>query len=236
MVLAEQDQNQLLDEPTLRARYKEMMELRETKPEREAARMFEAMEKAKETSNAVIRSLRAELAEHCKHEEELSQAVNLADTLQKENDALRAQLKEANAHCGGKITCLPSSDKVRAFYETLTGLRVRLEGDTAHCTLGVSADHSEDACAQNSISFQLELATTCDERGEEISYLPTDLTMCGDRIPEYLREEITCEHVFERLICVRAQASTQQLTASVCHHTQLARVWLPLSCRRCLQG
>lgn len=191
VVLGELQQNdQQLDETTLRSRYMELKELRETKPEREADRMMKAMEKAKATSNALISALQAELAEHRKNEEELSQAVTMAEALHRENEVLRSELAKAHAGLGASTTTTPTaSDKTVRFYETLTGMQVKFDGEKAHCTIRVSPE--TDGGNVYSLSFQLDMSPSGAE-SDEICYTPTDLMTSGDCLPEYLRDEITC--------------------------------------------
>ena len=180
----------------LKRQYNELRELRETQPEKQAASMAQAMEKSRASSEALISSLRSELEEHRRNEIELSQAVSMAESLQSENTLLRQEL----ARAGGAI--LPASSashtselndqrRLVAFYELITGIRVNLDdkGERAHCTLRVASDEG----SARTVAFDLSLSPGgMEDASGEVEYMPTDVSGVEDRLPEYLREEITC--------------------------------------------
>ncbi|KAL3916723.1 MAG: hypothetical protein SGPRY_006697 [Prymnesium sp.] len=178
------------DENADRTRYEALRELRETKPEREAARMVKAMQNTKDASQALIAELRKELEQQSKKQAELSEAVTLAEVLQQENEQMRAEL-EATRERLAEQASHPTSNALVNFYQMVTGMRVRIEGEKATCSICAASQSEKQAAVYNSISFQLDMAPDGSDKGE-IGYLPIDLTKSGHQIPEYLRDEITC--------------------------------------------
>eukprot|EP00966_Prymnesium_polylepis_P205424 4760306-Prymnesium_polylepis.1 len=98
-------------------------------------------------------------------------------------------------------------------------MRVRLEGERANCTLCAA---SEDAAARRTVSFELDMAPAGGDDGD-VGYLPTDLTQCDDRMPEYLREEITCA-------CARVPPTLCATAADCC--SRVASSALAITCKR----
>ena len=77
----------------LRRRYEELFELRETRPERDAAQAREALQKSHAASETLIASLRAELTQ-CK---ENAQPRNNVDAPEPQPSSSEAQLRAENA-------------------------------------------------------------------------------------------------------------------------------------------
>ena len=176
-------------EAGLRERYEELRELRETLPEKEAARMHQAMQKVQATADKVIKDLRQQLEQQRSNATEALQGVTMAESLHAENEKLRAELQQARAGlptAPAAFTEDTSSRQLVAFYEMMTGMRVRMERDVAHCTLCAASD---DATKRHTVGFELNMAPPEDG---ELGYKPTNLTECAERLPEYLQDEITC--------------------------------------------
>ena len=90
----ERDHNEAGAESGLRQRYEELREIRETLPEKEAARMHQAMQKVQTASEKVIKDLRQQLDQQRTNASEALQGVSMAESLHAENEKLRAELQK----------------------------------------------------------------------------------------------------------------------------------------------
>lgn len=183
----------------LRRRYEELFELRETRPERDAAQAREALQKSHAASEALIASLRAELAQ-CKENTQPSntnvdsgpspdEAQLRAENVQLRRELELARTASAAAAAEPAKTGADGDAAARlAFYEMITGLRVEMDNShkIARCAVrGGSATSSSVA------AFELHLAPAEGEP-DDVEYIPTDLSACAARLPEYLQDSIIC--------------------------------------------
>lgn len=199
-----------VSEDQLRKRYKELSALRETQPERECAAARSALEKTVASSETLVTSLRTELAQLKRSapdaqsaSDELARAKAAAEQLQEENGELQRRLAaaEAVAETAAEMAAAPApsaapsaaQQAVLGFYEMMTGMSVEVEGSAKKARCVVSAAGDEGGEARRAV-FELDLAPA-DGEAEDVEYVPTDLTGCADRLPEYLRESIMCTRV-----------------------------------------
>ena len=183
----------------LRSKYDELLQLRETEPEGEVKRLAAALEEAHRSSSLVIDRLRAEVERHEASAREFAEGVEMADALQAENAALRAQLADSNPNAIVPSGRPAAADAARveeleaklAVYELLTGIKIEStdgEAQTVSCRCTAAADPSQ------AIDFELDFAPVDGEDGE-IGYVPSAATTEIEALPDYLREEISCEPI-----------------------------------------
>ena len=200
----------------LRERYNELIMLRETQPEREAAAAREAMQKNRAASDALVASLRSQLAAA---QQGVAPPAGSGDEsaeltqLRAENAELRRQLAEAPtagaAAAATADTTTAAVDARLAFYEMMTGMRFELQGEVAKCTITCAKDADSDDEEENdenepppsrgskasaktrSAVFDLNLSPTEGDPGVDVEYVPVNLSGCEDgNLPEFLREPI----------------------------------------------
>ena len=208
--------NEGISNDRLRNRYEELRAIRETKPESEALAARVALEKVVDGSEKLVKSLREEIAQlkEAKPEasdlagqptaDELAAAKAAAEELRLENDELKQRLKAAEA-AAAIAAAAPAPAPVmtaeaaavsaeergkRDFYEMMTGMTVELDGSgkKARCVISAVGDAGGD---KRRAVFNLDLAPE-DGEAEDVEYVPTDLSGCVDRLPEYLRDSIMC--------------------------------------------
>ena len=138
----------------------------------------------------LIASLRAELAAarggaapppqpSAPADETATEAVALAEALQQENAALKAQLAALDAE---------PKERLLKFYETMTGLTATPgEGSVVHCSC-----HAE---GERRLAFDLDMQPEESEPGS-LEYTPTDGgtdEATARHLPEYMRDSIVFE-------------------------------------------
>lgn len=176
-----------LPDDVLRERYDELLALRETKPEAEAAAAVAALQTTREASEALVASLRAELARAPRGPagqsgDDLAEAVALAEQAHADN----AELKRQAEFVADELAALQSR---LAFYELMTGMSVQLDEQCSKARCVVRAE--ADGGAVRQAEFDLDLAPENGDEGD-LEYVPRDLDQCSKRLPEYLRDPIVC--------------------------------------------
>jgi hypothetical protein len=192
------ERDSLSSEDRLRERYEELKQLRETQPERDAAHARQALEKHTAASDALVASLRAEIAAS-KENQQPSAAAD--ETLRKENAELRARLAECEART--------------AFFQTMTGLDLDLDSaaQVARCSVGAGAG----ADGVRRAAFEVHLAPVDGDEGD-IEYVPTDLSACAEHLPEYLQDSIICAR--QTLCRTPERMSTVTSPSRLCTHSR----------------
>ena len=185
----------------MRKRYEELKLLRVTQPEREAAASRKALEKHTAAADALVASLRAQLAAANPTAGSTSAEEDKAvAALRKENADLRRKLEEAQRGAAAPLSAAPSDASAAleakvGFYEMMTGMSVELAaGDVAKCVVRC-APPSEEAATQTAprhASFELHLSPAEGDEGD-VEYVPSDLSAVQDDLPEYLLDSIVFE-------------------------------------------
>ena len=250
------DRRDSLSDERLRERYEDLRSLRETQPEREATAAQAALAKLTTDSEALVASLRKQIA-HLKRSSpttvvepeggaaELADAVSLAEKLQAENARLKSEVAKAAAAVGSSGSDASTAEAKVRVYEMMTGTKIEMDGQVARCTCAVG-DKGEERRAVYAVDM-----SPADGDADDVEYLPTDLTDCSEKLPEYLREPIVCERrARARLRAIPAQppapahptAAPQQpltvrpLAPRVCPCAQSSARRLPPSCCGCSLG
>ena len=176
----------------MRKKYEELVELRETEPEREAKRVLQTLELSQQTSDEVIRTLRAEL-EQCKqvsrhHQQRsltvsttIADAVDVAEALDHQNGELRQKIEALTP--GAQKNAALNLEKQLILMEDLTGLRVRGMGDGTKANI---------CSGERQLAFEIDLEPDDGDEGD-LGYAPIDLSGAKEGLPDYLRESITFE-------------------------------------------
>ena len=76
----------------------------------------------------------------------------------------------------------------------ITGLRVEMDGShkVARCAIrGGSATDADPSTSSCVAAFELHLAPA-EGDPDDVEYIPTDLSACVSRLPEYLQDSIIC--------------------------------------------
>ena len=180
----------------VKSRYEELVNLRETQPEREAAAAISALQKSRRSSEALISALRAEILA-CKENHPAGGiaaaacVTNPSAELTAENERLRSELDQARAALA--ISQKPTSADLEArlaFFELLTGLRIEeMSGNVARCV--VSVESAKEGAGSHMAKFDLDMEPADGEPGD-VEYVPTDLSECAPSLPEYLKDSIIC--------------------------------------------
>ncbi len=246
------DRRDSLSDERLRERYEDLRSLRETQPEREATAAQAALAKLTTDSEALVASLRKQIA-HLKRSSpttvvepeggaaELADAVSLAEKLQAENARLKSEAAKAAAAVGSSGSDASTAEAKVRVYEMMTGTKIEMDGQVARCTCAVGDKRAV---------FGIDMSPA-DGDADDVEYLPTDLTDCSEKLPEYLREPIVCERrARARLRAIPAQppahappaaAPDHPLTVCpraprVCPCAQSSARRLPPSCCGCSLG
>lgn len=194
-----------------RERYEELKLLRITQPEREAAAARKALEKHTAASDALVASLRAQLATAQPSGACSGADVGAEAALRAENAELRSKLEEAQTAAAAQSAAPPAaatadapSESIAAleakisFYEMMTGMSVELaSGDIAKCVIRcvVPSEEDEEAATQTAprcAAFELHLSPKDGDEGD-VEYVPTDVSSVDDKLPEFLLDSIVFE-------------------------------------------
>ena len=160
----------------LNARYEALRSIRETEPEAHTEQMATTLEETQRNSQLLVAQLRGEIERLRQNDGEFASAVTMAESLHAEN----AQLRQG-ANASGEAAGM---QRMAAFYEMLTGVTVALDGNLAHCSCGDK---------QSPVTFEIDLAPEgCEKSPDDLSFNPTDLGDCTERLPDYMQDNITC--------------------------------------------
>ena len=177
----------------LRKRYQDLVQIRETQPEREAAAACEALEKNRSASDALIASLREQVA-LAKENQSLQRSTTaqcptaVEQQLRAETDELKRQLADARLALQQQRGSDADIHKI-AFYELMTGMRVECDGpnNVTRCVISAQNGTSQTASA----SFEIHTEPADGDPGD-IEYVPTNIDGCAERLPEYMQDALIC--------------------------------------------
>ena len=205
------DESDSPSQSKLRDRYEELKALRLTQPEREAQAARKTLEKHTKAADALVASLRAQLA--AAGGTEAPPPPTPADDsakLREENAELKRQLAANSSKRWATPPALEEAEAKVSFYELMTGMKIEVrDGLVAQCQVQCLAE--DDDSTQRRAAFDFHLSPEGADEGD-VEYVPTDLSQaCPEKLPGYMREPITFEKeqapiFLSRLVKMMAEA------------------------------